>query len=91
MAEKHFEIGLPDTVLAGFGWQEEPAEELPYRVLEALVMELLRLDRLSEGEAAYILGIDNRWDLFDTMGRYEVPVIRLSPEEVKEELRREID
>jgi hypothetical protein len=91
MAEKRFEIVLSDAVLAGFGWQEEGQEQLPYRVLEALVMELLRLDRLSEGEAAHILGLENRWDLFDTMGRYEVPVIRLTPEELKEELKKGID
>ena len=49
MAEKRFEVDLPDEVLAGFGWQEE---EVPSRLRETLIMELLRLDQLSEAEAA---------------------------------------
>jgi hypothetical protein len=86
MDKKHFKVALPDEVIKGFGWQGETETEMPRRVLEALVMELLRLDRLSEGEAAQILGINNRWDLFDTMGSYEVPVIRFSSEELEQEL-----
>jgi len=45
MAEKRFEVDLPDEVLTGFGWQDE---EVPSRLRETLVMELLRLDQLSE-------------------------------------------
>jgi len=86
MAEKHFEIELPEEVLAGFGWKEA---EVPYKVQEALIMELLRLDRLSEAEAAEVLKL-NRWELLDLMGRYRVPAIRMTPEELKRELAREI-
>lgn len=82
MNEKHFEVALPEAVLTGFGWQEA---EVPRRVREALVMELLRLDRLSEAEAVQFLGL-NRDDLLKLMGRYQVPAIRMSPEELKEEL-----
>lgn len=87
MAEKRLEVTLPGDVLEKFGWQDRPEEEMPRLVMEALVMELLRMDRLSEAEAAQLLGIDSRWDLIDTMGRYEVPAIRMSPEELKQELR----
>lgn len=86
MNDKHFEVELPEAVLTGFGWQEA---EVPQRVREALVMELLRLDRLSEAEAAGFLGL-NRHELLDTMGRYQVPVIQMSPEELQEELATEI-
>ena len=86
VAEKRFEIDLPEEVLAGFGWTEG---EVPYKVREALVMELLRLDRLSEAEAAEFLRL-NRWELLDLMGRYRVPAIRMSPEELKQELAREM-
>jgi hypothetical protein len=41
VADKQFEVELPEAVLACFGWQEA---EVPRKVREALVMELLRLD-----------------------------------------------
>jgi len=37
MAGKHFDVELPEDVVAAFGWQEA---EVPHRVREALVMEL---------------------------------------------------
>lgn len=86
MAGKHFEVELPEEVLTGFGWQEA---EVPHRVREALVMELVRLDRLSEAQAAEFLGL-NRWELLETMGRYRVPAIRISAEELRQELTVEI-
>lgn len=82
MAGKHFDVELPEDVLAAFGWQEA---EVPHRVREALVMDLLRLDRLSEAQAAQLLELD-RWQLLDTMARYRVPAIRLSPEELRREV-----
>ena len=84
MADKHFEVVLPDEVLSGFGWQDS---EVPRRVREALVMELVRLDRLSEAQAAKALDLD-RWELLEIMGRYHVPVIQMSPEELKQEVVR---
>ncbi len=48
-------------------------------------MELLRLDRISEAEAAESLELD-RWDLLTVMGRYQVPAIRITPEELKDDL-----
>ena len=87
MPEKHFEVDLPEEVLAGFGWKET---EVPHRVREALVMDLVRLDQLSEAQAAAVLGL-NRWELLETMGRYRVPAIRMSPEELTQELSIEIN
>ena len=86
MTGKHFEVELPEEILAGFGWQEA---EVPRRVQEALVMELVRLDRLSEAQAAEFLGL-NRWELLETMGRHKVPAVRMSPEELKRELAAEL-
>lgn len=86
MAEKRFEVNLPEEVLAGFGWEES---EVPHKVREALVMELLRHHVISQGKAAELLGI-SRWDLYDLMGRYKVPAIDLTPEELKRELATEI-
>ena len=86
MNDKHFEVDLPEAVLTGFGWQEA---EVPERVREALVMELLRLDRISEAEAAEALGL-NRRDLLVTMGRYQVPVVQMDQKELQEEVNTEI-
>jgi hypothetical protein len=86
MADKHFEVELPEEVLAGFGWHET---EVPHKIREALVMELLRLDQLSEAQAAALLHLD-RWDLLETMGRYRVPAVRLSQDELKRELAQEL-
>jgi hypothetical protein len=86
MADKRFEVELPEEVLAGFGWQEG---EVPDRMREAMVMELLRRDRISEAEAAAILDLDRR-ELLDVMGLYQVPAIRMSREKLQRELRQEI-
>jgi transcriptional regulator with GAF, ATPase, and Fis domain len=86
MAEKCFEVSLPEEVLAGFGWEEA---EVPGKLREALVMELLRRDDIAEAQAAELLQLD-RWDLLETMRRYQVSAIRMSPEELKRELTQEI-
>jgi hypothetical protein len=49
MAEKLFEVSLLEEVLAGFGWEEA---EVPGKLREALVMELLRRDDVTEAQAA---------------------------------------
>ena len=45
MSKKQFEVELPEEVLSGFGWNEA---EVPSPVREALVMEPVRLGRISE-------------------------------------------
>ena len=52
MAEKDFRVSLPPEVVGAFGWNDS---EVPQRVREALVTDLLRLDRLSEAQAASIV------------------------------------
>jgi hypothetical protein len=86
MAEKNFYVSLPQEVVGGFGWTES---EVPSRVREALVMELLRLDKLAEAQAAAILGL-TRWELLEVMGSYEVPAVRMSAEELDRELANEV-
>ncbi len=82
MAEKDFHVTLPKEVVRAFGWKDS---EVPSRVREALVMDLLRLDRLSEAQAAKILGLA-RWELLELMGRYGVPAVHISIEELDREL-----
>jgi hypothetical protein len=86
VAEKGFHVSLPQEVVGGFGWKES---EVPSRVREALVMDLLRLDRLSEAQAAAILGVA-RWELLELMGRDDVPAVRMSAEELDRELATEV-
>jgi hypothetical protein len=73
-------------VLGEFGWKDS---EVPRGVREALVMDLLRLDRLSEAQAARTLGLA-RWELVEVMGRYDVPVVRMSIEDRDRELATEV-
>jgi hypothetical protein len=82
VADKDFHVCLPDEVVNGFGWNES---EVPRRVREALAMELLRLDRISEAQAAAILGM-GRGELIAIMASYDVPAVRLSSEELDREL-----
>jgi len=82
VAEKDFNVTLPQEVVGGFGWKDS---EVPHRVRQALVMDLLRLDRLSERQAAKILGV-GRWELLELMNRYDVPAVRMSIEDLDREL-----
>ena len=82
MAERDFQVSLPPEVVGAFGWNDS---EVPQRVREALVMVLLRLDRLSEAQVAAILRLA-RWKLLELMGRYDVPAVRMSVEELDREL-----
>jgi hypothetical protein len=86
VAEKDFSVRLPAEVVGGFGWNES---EVPSRVREALVMELLRLDRLPEAQALTILKL-GRWELLELIGRYDVPAVRISAEELDRELATEV-
>jgi len=86
MAEKEFRVTLPQEVIGGFGWKDA---EVPHRVREALIMDLLRVDRLSEAQAAKILGLA-RWELLELMGRYDVPAVRMSVEDFDRELATEV-
>ena len=83
---KRYEVVLPDELPQELGWSEA---EVPKRIREAFVMDLLRLDHLSEAQAAAILGLD-RWEILETMARHEVPAIDLTEEELREELSKGI-
>jgi predicted HTH domain antitoxin len=79
------DVELPDELFA-----QLRKEEIESKVKEALVMELLREHRLSQGKAAEILGI-SRYELIDLMTNHRVPVIDLDTEELKNELQKSLD
>jgi DNA-binding NtrC family response regulator len=62
-------------------------DDLPSKVREGVVMELLRKHRLSQGQAARVLGIC-RSDLFPLMKQYQISVVDLTTEELHEELHK---
>jgi predicted HTH domain antitoxin len=74
-------LELPDEVV-----KHVSDKELAEKAKEALVMELLREHQVSQGKAAEILGI-SRYDLFDLMSKYRIPVIDLTSEELEAELK----
>jgi len=76
------DLELPDELLAQF--QEK---EIEAKAKEALVMELLREHRLSQGKAAEVLGV-GRHELFDLISKYRVSAVDLTPEELKRELEK---
>jgi predicted HTH domain antitoxin len=73
------EIEIPEEVLSCFGSSEDAAT----KVKEAAVLELLRQKKISQGKAAQLLGM-NRWEFYDLMAEHNIPMIDLSPEELKE-------
>ncbi len=50
-------------------------------------MEFVREQRLSQGKAAELLGV-SRYEMFDLMTKYHVPVIDLTSEELETELQK---
>lgn len=78
------DLELPDELVMQF-----PEKEIQAKAREALVMELLREHRLSQGKAAEVLGVD-RHELFDLMSKYRVPAVDLTPEQLKRELEKPV-
>jgi predicted HTH domain antitoxin len=56
---------------------------------EAVVLELLREGKISQGKAAELLEI-SRNNLFDLMAKHDIPVMDMAEEELKEELSKDI-
>lgn len=85
---------MPRRVNVEFELPQEAVEALEEKSVakkakEALVMELLREHHISQGKAAEILGI-SRSDLFALMTKYQVPVIDMTPDELRSELEKPI-
>ena len=83
---------MPREVLLRFPVElpeELKDEEVLRKGREAIVMELLRKGEISQGKAAELLEID-RHALFDLMGKYDIPAIDMTEEELEEELSRDI-
>jgi len=62
-----------------------PPEAAAAKAREALVMELLREARISQGKAAALLGV-GRGEILDLVARYKVPSGALTAEEWGQEM-----
>jgi len=76
----NLELDFPEELLTALR-----EEDLASKAKEALVMELLREHRISQGKAAELLSI-SRAALFPLMTKYQVPAIDLSEEELDQEI-----
>ena len=61
------------------------AEAVAVEMHRALVLDLLREGRISQGRAALLLGID-RWEPLELMGRLCIPSGPLTPEEAERDV-----
>ncbi len=82
MATRTVSVQLPEELVELLGTPERASE----RARLALVLDLLRDARISQGKAAEVLGI-SRWDILDLMARYRIE----SGPETEEEIRAELD
>jgi predicted HTH domain antitoxin len=74
-------LELPEELFDLLGSPEEAAA----KARESLVLDLLREARLSQGQAARLLGI-TRWDLLEVMGRHQIPSGPASADELLQDV-----
>ena len=82
MAEKDFHVSLPQEVVGGFGWKES---EVPSRVTLGARNGSVTPRQAVGSASCGLLGVA-RWELLELMGRYDVPAVRMSAEELDREL-----
>jgi predicted HTH domain antitoxin len=81
MSTLKIELELPEEILEYLGTQK-----IDKSIKELIVLNLLREHKISQGRASELLGI-NRWKLIELMKSHSIPVVDLSNEELKEEIR----
>lgn len=82
MNTRTFPFESPEELVELLGFPQEVVE----KAKESLVLELLREERISQGQAARLLGVI-RWEIIQLMGRYRIP----SRPETAEDVRQELD
>jgi hypothetical protein len=81
MTTKAVTIDFPEELVALLG----PEENLPHAVLQTVVLDLLRHARITQGEAALLLG-KTRYDILDLMSEHRIPMGPETAEEMREEI-----
>ncbi|MBI4688313.1 MAG: UPF0175 family protein [Nitrospirae bacterium] len=82
MPLRTIQITLPSEVLDKLSTTYQDSTDL---IKEAAVLELYREGRISSGKAAEILGMD-RFEFIKYAGMKGIPFIRITPEELEEEV-----
>jgi predicted HTH domain antitoxin len=82
VAIRTFPIELPEELVDLLG----SPQAVSAKAREALVLELLREERISQGQAARLLSV-TRWQIIQLMGQYRIP----SGPETAEDIRQELD
>lgn len=82
MTTRTFPMELPEVLVELLGSPQAMAE----KAKESLVLELLREERISQGQAARLLSV-TRWEIIQLMGQYRIP----SGPETAEDVCRELD
>ncbi len=83
MPLKKLELTFPSEVLDMLSTTYQDGTEV---IKEAAVLELYREGKISGGKAAEILGMD-RFEFIRYAGMKGIPYIRISPDELGEEIR----
>lgn len=83
MPLKKIELLFPSEVLDMLSTTYQDNADV---IKEAAVLELYREGRISSGKAAEILGMD-RFEFIKYAGKKGIPFIRITPEELEEEVR----
>lgn len=80
---------MPKQIILEFPVKLPEGDVLDKRTLEkgkeAIVVELLREGKISQGKAAELLEI-SRGDLFDLMAKHDIPMADFPPEELKRQV-----
>ena len=74
-------LELPEELVALLGSPEAAVAQAK----EALVLELLRQTRISQGKAATLLGL-TRWEIIDLMAKHDILMGPLTAEELDREV-----
>lgn len=82
MATITITLEIPETILSSLDSREDIAE----RAWKALVLDLLRDAKISQGRAAELLGV-TRYDILELMAEYRI----LSGPRTPEEARRDVE
>lgn len=82
MSSKKIELSFPSEVLNMLSTTYQDNADM---IKEAAILELYREGRLSSGKAAEILGMD-RFEFIRYAGMKGIPFIRITPEELEEEV-----
>jgi predicted HTH domain antitoxin len=64
-------------------------QELEAQIRLMAALKMFELGKLSSGKAAQLAGI-SRVEFFEMCGRYHVPIVNYSPEEIETELSQDL-